>query len=148
MPCQVDGFKVCTNKCCKQTNPQSIIEFHKDKKAADKLSSQCKSCNNVRTSRHSRLPEVKVVAANRQLKKLYGITLEQKQEMFDNQQGKCANIGCDYYFKDLSDAHVDHCHKTNKLRHLLCARCNHALGQLKEDIGRILGLAEYIKDFQ
>ena len=176
MPHQVDGFKVCTNEKCKQNNPQSITEFHKDKNTKDKLADWCKSCKNAGKSQWNKQnpercrvsrqvfvasgkqkiyddaycsqPEVKATRANRQLIKFYGITLEQKQQMVDDQSGKCANVGCDYHFKNLSDAHVDHCHKTNKLRHLLCARCNHALGQLKEDINRILGLAEYIKEFQ
>ena len=176
MPHHVDGFKVCTNEKCKQNNPQSTADFHKDKNTADKLSDWCKSCKNANKSKwnkenperclaasrkqaasgkrkasdniYRKRPEVKASSANRQLIKFYGITLDQKQEMVDDQHGKCGNVGCDYHFESLSDAMVDHCHKTGKVRRLLCTRCNWALGHLKEDISRILGLAEYVKDFQ
>ncbi len=39
---------------------------------------------------------------------------------------------------------VDHCHETGKVRGVLCANCNTALGLLKDDSRRIWALLNYI----
>jgi hypothetical protein len=87
--------------------------------------------------------DVKKSRANYQLKRLYNITIEEKQSMFDSQRGKCANPNCNFEFSSLSDAHMDHSHETKKVRGLLCGSCNRALGLLKDDENRIIGLATY-----
>ncbi len=40
---------------------------------------------------------------------------------------------------------VDHCHKTNNVRGLLCSKCNVALGLLEDDIERLYRVIEYIR---
>ena len=81
------------------------------------------------------------------LKSNYGITIEQKQEMLNNQHFRCANKGCTYTFKNLTDAHVDHVHNSSPIiiRGLLCRSCNTALGILKESEASIEGLKQYLK---
>jgi len=41
---------------------------------------------------------------------------------------------------------VDHCHNTNKVRGLLCSRCNTALGLLKDDENTILNALMYVRE--
>jgi hypothetical protein len=41
--------------------------------------------------------------------------------------------------------HVDHDHKTGKVRGLLCNTCNTSLGLLSEDKNRITGLITYLE---
>lgn len=67
----------------------------------------------------------------------YGITPEYLSELFNDPI--CSNPGC----RNTERLHIDHDHKTGKVRGLLCARCNTSLGMLKEDVERIRGLAEY-----
>lgn len=122
-----------------------------------KYMSQCKECHNEqgrsnykkdleKSREYSRnygtLPEQKLKASNRHLIKKYGITLDQKQEMLNNQNNTCAL--CPYNFKDLADANVDHNHDTKKIRELLCHNCNVAIGLLKEDKQRIENLRFYL----
>jgi hypothetical protein len=61
------------------------------------------------------------------VKQKYGITFEEV-EILRGQQGNCCAL-CDKKF--LSTPCVDHCHKTGKVRGLLCVRCNSALGDLE-----------------
>ena len=69
---------------------------------------------------------------NSVLKKKYGITLEQYNQMFTNQNGNCAICGRNQSeFK--TSLNIDHCHKTNKIRGLLCSNCNTALGLFNDD---------------
>lgn len=41
---------------------------------------------------------------------------------------------------------LDHCHKTNKVRGLLCDLCNKAIGQFKESIENIRMAVEYLEN--
>lgn len=60
------------------------------------------------------------------LKKNYGLTIKDYNEMFSNQLGMCAICKTD---KPAGNRfHVDHDHLTGKVRKLLCSRCNGALG--------------------
>ena len=55
------------------------------------------------------------------------------QEMMNQQKGVCAICGID--FGDLPKrACVDHDHKTNKVRGLLCTYCNSGLGHFKDSV--------------
>ena len=57
------------------------------------------------------------------LKYEYGITLDQYNKMFETQEGKCAI--CQRHQNELTRTLcVDHDHKTNKVRALLCVTCN------------------------
>jgi hypothetical protein len=66
------------------------------------------------------------------LKSQYNLSLEEYNEKLKNQEHKCAICRCDETeaFKGL--LFVDHCHKTNKVRGLLCHHCNTALGKFRE----------------
>ncbi|MEK7112105.1 MAG: endonuclease VII domain-containing protein, partial [Patescibacteria group bacterium] len=62
-----------------------------------------------------------------------GVTKDQYQELLRLQDGKCAI--CNISTKDLNkNLAVDHCHNTLLLRGLLCMKCNHAIGIMKDDI--------------
>ena len=57
------------------------------------------------------------------LKNVYGITLDDYNKMFETQEGKCAI--CQRHQNELTRTLcVDHDHKTNKVRALLCVTCN------------------------
>jgi hypothetical protein len=64
------------------------------------------------------------------LKERYKITLEQYNEILNNQKSLCAICGCSQSAK----LHVDHCHSIGKVRGLLCGSCNRALGLMKDNI--------------
>jgi len=68
-----------------------------------------------------------------------GFSLEQFEILFNEQKGCCA---CCHRELQLV---VDHCHKTGKVRSLLCHYCNTALGLLNESTKRCDQLKSYIK---
>jgi len=79
---------------------------------------------------------------NAHLKARYGITLEEKLELLNRQGGKC--LICK---KDIikNKACVDHNHETGRVRGLLCDRCNHGLGNFKDNIELLQLAIEYLK---
>lgn len=61
----------------------------------------------------------------------YGISLEQKETLFKNQNYTCAICKTDTPTK--YGWHIDHCHKTQKVRGILCQFCNQLLGMAKDN---------------
>lgn len=78
------------------------------------------------------------------LKRCYNMTLEEYQTLLKNQDNKCAICKIDQ--KDCNKRmSVDHCHRTGKIRGLLCDGCNRGIGYLGDSIARILEAAEYLR---
>jgi hypothetical protein len=86
------------------------------------------------------------------LKKRYGLTPEQYTQMSFDQNGCCSicgqpesaiNVGTNKVQK----LAVDHCHKTGKVRALLCMDCNRGLGKFKDDPKRLQGAIDYLLAF-
>ena len=76
------------------------------------------------------------------LKHRYGLTPDQYREMYDAQQGICANPAC-----RRPAEYIDHCHATGEVRALLCRQCNFALGMIHDTPALAYGLIEYLKRF-
>jgi hypothetical protein len=84
------------------------------------------------------------------LKRYYGIDLAKYQEMLLAQNGVCAIC-----FKPetsvvngkIKPLAVDHCHDSERIRGLLCARCNQAIGLLNEDINILNNAIEYLRNY-
>ena len=66
------------------------------------------------------------------LKRRYGITLEYYNELLEKQDYVCAICGRTAAGNKTS-LFVDHCHKTGKVRGLLCLDCNTSLGRFNDD---------------
>lgn len=43
--------------------------------------------------------------------------------------------------------HVDHCHVTNKIRGILCSKCNQGLGLFEDSIETLNKAKKYLEDF-
>lgn len=72
----------------------------------------------------------------------YGLTLEEHEALMLDQGGKCWICQGDNGLKALC---IDHDHKTNNVRGLLCNLCNRAIGLLKDDPELIDKAAAYIR---
>lgn len=79
----------------------------------------------------------------RKLKHNYKLTPTQYEAMVLDQGGKCRL--CPEIDRPDKRLVVDHCHISNRIRGLLCAKCNLALGLLNDDIKVIQSLIDYIK---
>jgi hypothetical protein len=70
-------------------------------------------------------------------KRDYNITIEEYNEMFDDQKGCCKICGR-HQSEFKQRLCVDHDHKTGKIRGLLCHTCNRFLGYIDDNINNII----------
>ena len=79
--------------------------------------------------------------------KLYGITIEQYDQMFLEQHGQCGL--CQRRQEEFRRRFgVDHDHTTGQVRRLLCAACNTALGGFQDDPELMRKGADYVESFR
>lgn len=78
------------------------------------------------------------------LKYKYGISQEIYDEMLEAQNGKCAI--CLNSPKSGRILCVDHCHRTGKVRKLLCSPCNTYLGKVENDTSVLERIGQYLRN--
>lgn len=66
---------------------------------------------------------------------------------FKEQDGKCAICNSQRYDRTLRRFAIDHCHKTNLTRGLLCSSCNRALGYFKDNQSILNNAIEYLRSY-
>ena len=150
----MENKKKCTT--CKKK--KSLNEFYKATSTKDGYSYQCKlcaidyskdyidsnkeACNEVKKA-YEHSESGKSTKRNAQLKRRYGITLEDYDALFIKQGGCCAICGKTPAEQGRILA-VDHCHSTGKVRGLLCTVCNMGIGHLGDSASRVRKALEYL----
>lgn len=81
-----------------------------------------------------------VSAKDSQLRFKYGLTEAEYLAMAEQQGGLCAIC----HRPPRKVLHVDHCHKTGRVRGLLCHACNVGLGWLGDEPSRMRAAIEYL----
>lgn len=74
----------------------------------------------------------------------YRITLDQEQQMLD-EQNHCCKI-CGNTSEEVGRLVPDHNHTTKRVRGMLCNGCNRGLGQVKENIGTLKTMISYLEE--
>jgi len=77
------------------------------------------------------------------LRRTFGITLEQYNEMYDSQGGCCAICGKPDEVEGRRLA-VDHDHGTGRVRALLCGKCNRGLGSFQDNFDILARATRYL----
>lgn len=111
--------RTCTT--CNTFKAACQFRIEKDSRAKGGISmrSKCKQCDEARKYKAH-------------IKRTYGITFEDYEQMFDNQKGCCKICNSRISNSRTGRLFVDHCHKTGTVRGLLCSSCNHGLGLFKD----------------
>lgn len=129
---KLEGVKKCPD--CGKKYPYS--EFYNNKNDSRGMSSQCKKCM-MKRRKVWEVENPDMHFDKRRgygLRKNYGITINDYNDMFEKQNGLCAVCGSDSNGTTRSKhLFVDHDHTTGKIRGLLCNKCNQALGLLNDN---------------
>lgn len=80
---------------------------------------------------------------DRQLRRTYGITLEQYNEMLREQNGRCKICGRKQPSRGKCFP-VDHDHKTGAVRGILCYQCNTGLGAFRDNVTILKSAIKYL----
>lgn len=81
------------------------------------------------------------------LKTFFNMSLEQYDDLLKKQNNRCAVCGKlekQKYRGKILPLSVDHCHKTKKIRGLLCGRCNKGIGLFKDNSKILIKAAKYL----
>ena len=70
----------------------------------------------------------------------YGMTMEDYKLLFAKQKGRCAICKK----KPKRTLHVDHCHRSKRVRRLLCGKCNRGIGFFDDDPRLLRSAAAYL----
>ena len=101
--------------------------------------------NKDKIKNRSKIYNAKSVDIRREylLKKTFKISLSDYNSILENQNFSCKIClrKADTFKKNLS---VDHCHKTEKIRGLLCDGCNRSLGVFKDSVENLERAIEYL----
>lgn len=142
-------MKVC--RCCGLE--RELDQFHKNAAMPDGLVSYCKPCVKIKNAEYHARNRDKANAASRRryaanrdthrayhLKNKYDITPELVDGML-REQGNCCAI-CRLWFT--KTPHVDHDHKTGRVRGLLCNHCNSGLGHFRDSPENLASAQAYL----
>ena len=153
--------KIC--KGCKKSLP--FNKFTKASTNKDKLSTYCNKCiykkNKEWRENDKKNNPLKIKSyqkkyrdslsfeelKERRLKTLYGISLNEYQEKFIQQDGQCAICKKELELNG-KDTCVDHNHKNEKIRGLLCRWCNSGIGFFYDETKILLSAIDYLKYYE
>ena len=108
-----------------QANPDRVNVYHRARRAE---------------------PATKKAERSGYLKRKYGITVEQYDELLASQGGRCAI--CRREPRPDISLHLDHDHESGQLRGILCFRCNNALGDFDDDPTLLQAALGYLRSYQ
>lgn len=130
-------MKICS-KCLIE---KELSEYHKRNNRPCGVRSICKKCYKL-------YPKNKKNSDNYMrkydIKKAYGITHEEYEEMLKTQNGVCAICGLVNNHSWKKHLCIDHCHETKQVRGLLCDSCNRGIGLLKDNKDILYKAYEYL----
>lgn len=134
---------------CKQVKPHQ--DFHKDKRNiyGKGLAYYCKECANSKSRQlhASRISSndvgYKLAKRDAYYKNKYGISLQEHNEKLAQQNNVCAICGVKLLTHG-QHPHLDHDHKTGKLRAFLCTNCNRGLGSFMDSPELLTKAAQYL----
>lgn len=137
--------KMCNR--CKKIRKAS--EFNTNNRRPDGLGTECKACESRRHKRHRvNMTEKEKQHQNRkEVCWKRGITPKDFERMLKEQSGQCAICGR-YQIKLNRCLCVDHNHKTDEVRSLLCYNCNAILGQANDDKCILAKAIKYLEKYE
>jgi Recombination endonuclease VII len=138
-----------THKECRKCKEIKLhSEFSLDKKNKYGTCYWCKICaaSNARKHHHRRMKEDSSYPESKKanyVKGRHGIVLEEYKERLATQNYECAICRVKLPAQG-HQTHLDHCHKTGKLRAFLCTNCNRGLGHFKDSVENLSKAINYL----
>jgi len=128
-------------KCCRCRKVKSIIDFYRDRSRKSGHQIRCTSCQNTVNliSNVKKHGSKEAYYRYHYLKYTYGISEEEYVELAKSQNWRC--VIC----RKKKELYVDHCHKTFKIRGLLCHKCNTSIGFIGDHAKEVKKFLKYLE---
>lgn len=148
--------KIC--RVCKQS--KLLINFGRNYINSGGLRGDCKSCrkntdaayHKIYYSKHKERLKIKGSQNKEAKRKIrlskYGILPIDYNKLYSNQRGVCKICDNPETIKrqgSICSLVVDHCHKTGKVRGLLCNKCNLIIGKLYDNLDIARNIVSYLE---
>ncbi len=144
--------KLLASREWKKRNKEKVASYQKewrenniDKRKEAKKEGYESNKERAKTHNKEFITKNPLYHVNKHLQSTYGISLEEYTELLEKQNHQCAGCGIEATKTPRQKLYVDHCHKTEKVRGLLCQHCNTALGMAKDSIETLSKLISYLK---
>lgn len=128
---------------------RAMYQKHKDKQKAQQRTYRAKNPDKWREYGRKWSKENKdrtrVKDRMSQIKRVYGLSAEGYYLLFTYQLGSCAICEKELEFIG-QHTHVDHDHKTGKVRGILCNLCNHLIGESLENTIILRKAIDYLEE--
>lgn len=131
-------MKACVK--CKVLKPLS--EFYVSKGMRDGRRNDCKACNLAEKHERYLRNRERDIARVKKWQQENRERLNEYRRKHRRQGGGCAV--CANPPRGVMSLHVDHEHRTGRIRGLLCFKCNNALGDLGDDPDVLIRAASYL----
>lgn len=127
-------------------------QFHKSSTRASGIRTYCKACEytNLRDYRINNPTKAQQTRIKNKLKYRYNISIEEYETLVNQSDSKCficnlpeTAVNSKGEVRLLS---VDHCHTTQKVRGLLCHKCNAGLGYFRDSIENLKNAIQYLEN--
>jgi hypothetical protein len=123
-------------KCCVCKSSKPLAQFGSHAGRKDNKQTYCKDCSKQEQTKWY-------------YKRKYGITLEERDSLLDNQDNLCAicysTINFEINSRNIGNsAVIDHCHGKGHIRGVLCGSCNTGLGSFKDNKETLLAAISYL----
>ena len=92
---------------------------------------------------HNATPERQRKQRDSYYLRTYGLTADQFDALLEQQGGGCAI--CRKLFERLASMHLDHDHRTGRIRGILCLNCNQGVGKFFDDPELLERAAAYLR---
>ena len=145
-------FKACSH--CNKTLP--IEKFYKLSRGG--VRAECISCYSLRSKNYYTKNKKELILKTKtyalenkekiksaKMRRKFGIAIEEKILLFAKQGNKCAICGCTENNVG-RDWDIDHCHKTGKIRGILCSNCNRGLGLFQDSSEYLKQACKYLEN--
>jgi len=134
-------------KCSRCNQEKELSFFNKDKQRKDGHSHRCSACHSevVKESKLRNPERTKKVAYKAHIKHMYGVDIKWVEQRLKEHNYKCKICSTDMQLHTNTVA-IDHCHKTGKVRDIVCKKCNSAMGQFNDDPELIAKAIDYLKE--
>lgn len=139
--------KLCPR--CQEEKPLDEFPVRKRSNGSSRRHSYCPPCRREISSewRKNNLEKDRLAHHKNHIKTRYGLDYADFERMVKEQNNCCAICGYQEARPEYN-LHVDHCHKSGKVRALLCGPCNKGLGCFRDNPQTVRAAANYLEEHQ